>query len=730
MTAALSGIVISMLTAAASPGALPGPRLQVEVRADQHDVDTGRSVSLDISVRTESSIPAADCLLLPYVNGRRWGAHEVTDGQGRARVILPLPNPGLARVVVRAVPGFHHTCWIWTERGAAKNAYLMRSFAMTFPVDSARIHAAATGHSTVYLNGSTVGKVAGITEEARIEVPNGLLKVGQNIIAIEADNSSGMAGVAAQLRFHEGGAERIISTDSEWRAWEQAPAGWPGSVTDAVTPARALARLWDDLLPSKSFESWFGGVHRDELFVGRLLPDNACASAPLDVDVRRRAITGRRDPAHLVGIQWGSYYFPGGFYWQTAQAVPVVGFYDTYNRDVIRQHALWFMDMGIDFLVADWPVYIPPNAEGKQRWADRTEFGIQQIHATTMMLEGLAELRDEGYPAPAMVIMAYLSNGPANTKETLNEQLTWLNENFIRNPRFHDLWVVYEGKPLVCVLYTGGTPASQLPGPPVDTSSFTIRYVGTQLQATHVDELGHWSWMDGVAEPIVTYANGRPEVVTPATAFFSLKTGWRGEDAYGRRNGATFLRSFNPALKARPQFVLFHQWNEFTGQAEGYPYESGIYGDSYSVELSDDIEPVSLTSPGYRGDHGGWGFLYANLTRAMVDLLKQETPQDSLLAVYSPRPGEQVTGDSVTVGWELLGKAPESFTLLIDQVQVAHNVKGSAYSLSLSSVSKGRHVLSVLAEGVTTHFPLLEDRMDTRLDEAIPVRRDITFVRE
>ena len=190
------------------------------------------------------------------------------------------------------------------------------------------------------------------------------------------------------------------------------------------------------LLAVDPFSSWFGNVRRDELIAGRILPANAILSEPISVDVRRRTISPRRDPSHLVGMQWGSYIFPGGFYWQTAQAVPLTGFYDTYNPDVIRQHVLWFADMGVDFLMADWPVYIPPDAQGEQHWSDRNEFGIQQIHATTMMLEGLAVLRDEGLPAPAMVLMAFLANGPANTKDTLNEELQWLHDYFIRNPRF------------------------------------------------------------------------------------------------------------------------------------------------------------------------------------------------------------------------------------------------------------------------------------------------------
>lgn len=252
------------------------------------------------------------------------------------------------------------------------------------------------------------------------------------------------------------------------------------------------------------------------------------ADGSLRIEVRCRPITGRRDADHLVGMQWGSYFFPGGFYWQTAQAVPLVGFYDTHNRDVIRQQALWLMDMGIDFLVADWPVYIPPDAEGKQRWRNRNEFGMGQIHATTMMLEGLAQLRDEGYPAPAMVIMAYLLNGPANSTETVNEELEWLYDNFVRNPRFHDLWVVHEGKPLVMLLYCAGTPADQLSGPPIGTTHFTVRYVGTQLQRSHMERYGYWSWMDGSAEPVVTFVDGKAEAVTPTPRVFRPREGLAG----------------------------------------------------------------------------------------------------------------------------------------------------------------------------------------------------------
>src|SRR5205085_5447914 len=114
-----------------------------------------------------------------------------------------------------------------------------------------------------------------------------------------------------------------------------------------------------------------------------------------------------------------------------------------------------------------------------------------------MMLYGLAKLRDEGYAVPKMVIMGFLFNGAGNSTEAVNEELEWLNENFIKNPRFHDLWLICQGKPLVTLPYTSSKPADQLPGPKLDHTHFTIRFVGTQLQQNHMDRFGYWSWMDG-----------------------------------------------------------------------------------------------------------------------------------------------------------------------------------------------------------------------------------------
>ena len=42
------------------------------------------------------------------------------------------------------------------------------------------------------------------------------------------------------------------------------------------------------------------------------------------------------------------------FQYDMAEGVPLVGRYDSFNEDVIRQHAIWFAETGIDFLLIDW----------------------------------------------------------------------------------------------------------------------------------------------------------------------------------------------------------------------------------------------------------------------------------------------------------------------------------------------------------------------------------------
>ena len=44
-------------------------------------------------------------------------------------------------------------------------------------------------------------------------------------------------------------------------------------------------------------------------------------------------------------------YTPANNGWQLAEAIPLLGLYDSFNALVAKQHCIWLVEAGIDFLV-------------------------------------------------------------------------------------------------------------------------------------------------------------------------------------------------------------------------------------------------------------------------------------------------------------------------------------------------------------------------------------------
>ncbi|MCL4505627.1 MAG: hypothetical protein M1140_06335 [Chloroflexi bacterium] len=583
--------------------------LAVRIQAAQQSIPMGRTAQVEAVVETGAGESPREYILLPFVNERRWGAHERPDAQGHATFLLPLPDPGPARV---------------------------------------------------------------------------------QVLALKSDTTN-----------------------------------------------------------------WMGlDEHVDLLLAGRPMPDTLGArSNTLDLDVTRRAFAAREAGGTLFGVQWEPWFTGGVKRWGAAQAVPLTGFYDSYNRDVTRQHILWCMDIGADFLFADWTNHI----WGRQHWSERPPYVNTLLHATQLALEVLAEMRDEGLPVPKMALFPGLSNGKPCTMQALNEELDWIDQNYLRNPRFDGLWQDFDGKPLVVVLDTGavgdrrGTAESafrvpffkqtlemsageldafRAAQPPVDETRFTVRWMSSQNETTRHHELGYWSWMDGTLEPPVTYRDGQPEAVTASVAIFNT-LGWMDKDARGRRGGATYLETLNVALQHRPRVVFLHQFNEYSGQPEGHGMgpNRDIYVDTYNVEFSDDFEPVSLTARGYRGDTGGWGLYYLNLTRALIDLYRGRADDCTLLAVSNPLRNAVISGESLQVAWASAGKPFERVTIAIDGQLVLRDVHGTSAEVPLAGVAAGPHTLTVIADGALTRYPLAWTEFDVRLGEPVAVAVTVPFTR-
>jgi hypothetical protein len=545
---------------------------------------------------------------------------------------------------------------------------------------------------------------------------------GANVLSIAATNGSGPGGVVARMRIETDTGECSPLTDATWQGWTTQPAGWPEAATQPGTAATIVAPV-DSSLWTPMMTDWPEVVGLEELITGRLMPEGGLRSNAAMIEVTRRAFPPRANPEHIVGMQWEPWFTPSNAYWQTAQAVPIVGFYDSYNGDVIRQHMLWFVDLGIDFIMPDWSNHI----WGKQHWSERPDSTNEIIHATELALEVLADMKSEGIPVPKMVLMPGLSNGPPATMTAMNEQLDWIYQAWVRNPRFKDLWLDYDGKPLIVILDCGVV--ARKDPTPVDESHFTVRWMSTQLQTTKHEEFGYWSWMDGSLRPVVTYRDGKPEAVTVTPAYFADR-GWKGANARGRRGGTTYLESFKAAIETQPRVVQLHQWNEYAGQPEGQGYgpDHDVYVDTYSVELSDDLEPVSLTAPGYRGDKGGWGFYYQNLTRALLDVFRGKAPQDTIMAMGSPTANAEIATPQLAVEWSVVGVPPKSYTVAIDGRVVAGEVKETSCTVPLEGVAEGAHTLTVTANGATTRYPLSLLRMDSPLDTPQPVQVEVPFL--
>ncbi len=479
------------------------------------------------------------------------------------------------------------------------------------------------------------------------------------------------------------------------------------------------------------------------LRTGARMPYSDIISNKANVKVIWRDFHDRKPNKSVFAMQWEPWFIPG-WPWNRAPAVPLFGFYDCTNQNVLRQQILWMIDMGINSIVVDWSNHI----WGAEHWTDRGEGADQIIHVTQIFLEVLADMRDEGLPVPLVSLMPGLSNGPPGTMKALNEQLEWIYQDYIRNPRFRDLWQIWDGKPLVIILDTGimGTregrteSAFRVPffkqtltwngateasldkmrqeQPLIDDSRFTVRWMSSQNQLTRHHEFGYWSWMDGSLKPITTYRDGKAEAITVCTALFP-ELGWLSEGAYGRRNGWTYLKSMQEAEKTKPAFIMLHQYNEYTGQSDGQGYGKNkeIYVDVYSVDLSDEIEPVSLTAPGYRGDNGGWGFFYQNLTKALTLIYNKVVLNATLLAVSSPRQAE----NELVFEWTTFGEKPKSFNLYIDDKLIKRKLTSETYRIKKEKLRKGKHIIKIQANGVSTPFELSKNKMDEILSAPIPV---------
>jgi hypothetical protein len=459
----------------------------------------------------------------------------------------------------------------------------------------------------------------------------------------------------------------------------------------------------------------------------------------------------------LIGMQYEAFFTPHNVNWEggqasgsiglyngTQEAVPILGKYSSNDPTILRKHEAWFEDVGIDWLLLDWTNFLI----SKPQWETQTGPTHEVVATTDLLFKTYRELEKEGKHPPKFVFMMPPFDSAASAPEgieRLNHLIAWTTERYLKNPEYKDRFLQLDGKPLMNVawwtstLATPGSSCSDLRKitDQIKAPRWTVRWMGTQLQDSRVNECGFWSWMDGTIRQAVTLRNGAPEetIVTPSSfpyAFtdemLKVRKGWLDPKAVGRDHGAPYLESWKVAFESHPRVIQIHQWNEFSGQTQGMGpgVKADIYGDEYNVELSDDLEPTQLDGCGFRGC-GGWGYYYLNLTKALISLYRRETPDITVLALSGPAVAHAEKGPSLHLTWTYVGEIPSSYTLKLDGRSMADKLKGGSFDLDLRKLAAGKHVVSLVANGVHTYFDLDARRLTQRAKAPLPVESSIEF---
>ena len=165
--------------------------------------------------------------------------------------------PGLAAAEPKAGPKGPKSAaeaqWIWFDEGnpaveaPAETRYFRRVFtvdqAADRPIDAGSLDITADNGYTVWLNGAEVGKGSDWMVPDHYDVKAQLLQ-GKNVLAVEARNTDGPAGLMVRLSYSPSGKPRLaLCSDATWKASKTAGDNWRKLDFDdsSWTPAKAWA---------------------------------------------------------------------------------------------------------------------------------------------------------------------------------------------------------------------------------------------------------------------------------------------------------------------------------------------------------------------------------------------------------------------------------------------------------------------------------------------------------
>ena len=284
---------------------------------------------------------------------------------------------------------------------------------------------------------------------------------------------------------------------------------------------------------------------------------------------------------------WG----PVGMYHYWAE--PLLGYYLSDDRWVIRRHAQLLTAAGVDVLIFD--------ATNTQTYPG----------AYTALGEVFTDIRRAGGQTPRIAFMVNTKAGPTARR---------LLDDLYRPGRFRDLWFAWQGRPLLIC-----DPAE---ADAEVRAFFTLRRAHWPFQLENTRDAWHW---EATYPQVFGYTDDprKPEQVDVSVAQNlrvgdgkvtnmssgnargrSFHDGARDTTAGALDRGANFAEQWRRAIELDPPFVLVTGWNEWIAGQWGRPGEPLIFVDQYDREYSRDIEPM-------KGGHGDAYYyqLVANVRR-------------------------------------------------------------------------------------------------------------------
>jgi putative heme-binding domain-containing protein len=150
--------------------------------------------------------------------------------------------------------------WIWFNEGnpladaPAETRFFRRVFTLTKAPTEASLEITADNHFIVWLNGTRLGQGDNWAHLNRYKVSKHLA-AGKNVLAVEAKNDGGPAGLVVRLSWPGAGkAKEGVVSDGQWKSSRTAAAGWQKvNFDDAKWPRAKALGAYGEVGP------WGGG---------------------------------------------------------------------------------------------------------------------------------------------------------------------------------------------------------------------------------------------------------------------------------------------------------------------------------------------------------------------------------------------------------------------------------------------------------------------------------------